>query len=322
MTAASNATTGLLTLTAADGRDIAITAPPVSGAVLAATQQTNFLANTGLAAASIGFGNSTATIPVLTGGVVSGVTTTAAVGTFTVDGKTLFTNTIAAGATGTLITPANLDTAWTTFAASNAGYSLTGTFAAGTAVITKADGTAITLAATSSGGAGGAISAFAGGGLGTTAALASTALGDTHGRVTLSSTSASGIVLSGGNPALAGFTAGTTAATTVSSVSAISAVDISTAAGASSALTAIDGAIATINSSRASLGAYQNRFASVVSSLQTTTENLTASRSRIQDTDFAAETSALSRAQILQQAGTAMLAQANQLPNQVMTLLR
>ncbi len=80
--------------------------------------------------------------------------------------------------------------------------------------------------------------------------------------------------------------------------------------------------MATVNASRASLGAYQNRFMSVVNSLQTTTENLTASRSRIQDTDFAAATAELSRAQILQQAGTAMLAQANQLPNQVMTLLR
>jgi flagellin len=59
-----------------------------------------------------------------------------------------------------------------------------------------------------------------------------------------------------------------------------------------------------------------------VSSLQTTTENLTASRSRIQDTDFAAETSSLTRAQILQQAGTAMLAQANQLPNTVLALLK
>jgi len=75
-------------------------------------------------------------------------------------------------------------------------------------------------------------------------------------------------------------------------------------------------------SSRASLGAFQNRFASTVLSLQTTSENLTASRSRIQDADFAQETAALTRGQILQQAGTAMLAQANSLPNSVMALLR
>lgn len=102
----------------------------------------------------------------ISGTVVSGVTTTPAVGTITVDGKTLFTNTIAAGATGTLITAANLDAAWPAFAAANPGYTLTGTFAAGTAQINKADGTAITLAATTSGGAGGAITPFAAAGAG------------------------------------------------------------------------------------------------------------------------------------------------------------
>jgi flagellin len=77
-----------------------------------------------------------------------------------------------------------------------------------------------------------------------------------------------------------------------------------------------------VNSSRAELGAYQNRFTSVVTSLQTTSENLSASRSRIQDADFAAETANLSRSQVLQQAGTAMVAQANQLPQGVLALLR
>jgi flagellin len=146
----------------------------------------------------------------------------------------------------------------------------------------------------------------------------------THGTITLNSSNAAGIVQGGGNAARAGLTAGglVTAATTVSSVSSISALDISTAAGAINALTALDSALITINASRASLGTFQNRFASVVTSLQTSTENLTASRSRIVDTDFAAETASLSRNQILQQAGTAMLAQANQIPNGVMALLR
>ena len=103
---------------------------------------------------------------------------------------------------------------------------------------------------------------------------------------------------------------------------AVGAVDISTVAGANAALTSIDAALATVSSSRASLGAIQNRFSSTISNLQTTTENLSASRSRIQDADFAMETANLSRAQVLQQAGTAMIAQANQLPNQVLTLLR
>jgi len=103
---------------------------------------------------------------------------------------------------------------------------------------------------------------------------------------------------------------------------AVSAVDISTVAGANAALTSIDAALTSVNSSRASLGAVQNRFSSTIENLQTSSENLSASRSRIQDADFAAETANLSRAQVLQQAGTAMIAQANQLPSQVLSLLR
>jgi flagellin len=102
----------------------------------------------------------------------------------------------------------------------------------------------------------------------------------------------------------------------------VSAIDISTVSGANAALTSIDAALTSINSSRASLGAIQNRFSSTIDNLQTNSENLTASRSRITDADFAAETAALSRAQILQQAGTAMVAQANQLPQGVLALLR
>ena len=116
-----------------------------------------------------------------------------------------------------------------------------------------------------------------------------------------------------------GFASSTAIASTGTAVGAI---DISSVAGANAALTSIDAALGTVNSSRASLGAIQNRFSSTISNLQTTNENLTASRSRIQDADFAMETANLSRAQVLQQAGTAMIAQANQLPNQVLTLLR
>jgi flagellin len=103
---------------------------------------------------------------------------------------------------------------------------------------------------------------------------------------------------------------------------ALSTIDVSTASGANDAITAIDNAIATVNSSRSDLGAIQNRFASTVSTLQSTSENLSAAKSRIVDADFAAETATLTRGQILQQAGTAMLAQANSLPNGVLALLR
>ncbi len=112
------------------------------------------------------------------------------------------------------------------------------------------------------------------------------------------------------------------AGTNNSSFESVAAIDISTAAGAQTALGTIDSALAQVSGSRAALGAYQNRFDSVITNLQTTSENISASRSRIQDADFAAETANLSRAQILQQAGTAMVAQANQLPQGVLALLR
>ena len=106
------------------------------------------------------------------------------------------------------------------------------------------------------------------------------------------------------------------------SFASLAAVDISSAAGATSALTVLDAALAQVNSSRADLGSYQNRFSSTVSNLQSIGENLSAARSRIQDADFASETASLSRAQVLQQAGNAMIAQANSLPQQVLALLR
>ena len=140
--------------------------------------------------------------------------------------------------------------------------------------------------------------------------------------LTLSSTGSAGITLGGATGLTAtGQTVGFTAATATAGAG-VSSLDLTTAAGAQGALATIDAALTTVNSTRASLGAYQNRFESVVSSLATTSENLSASRSRIQDTDFAKETASLTRGQILQQAGTAMLAQANSLPNGVLSLLR
>ncbi len=100
------------------------------------------------------------------------------------------------------------------------------------------------------------------------------------------------------------------------------ATNIATTSQIDDAINVIDKALNTINDQRASFGASQNRFEAVISNLQTNIENQTASRGRIVDADFATETANLSRAQILQQAGTAMVAQANQLPQQVLSLLR
>jgi len=102
----------------------------------------------------------------------------------------------------------------------------------------------------------------------------------------------------------------------------ISDIDLTTVEGANKALTAIDNALSSVSTERSNLGAVQNRFTSTISNLQTSSDNLTSARSRIQDADFAAESAALSRAQVLQQAGTAMLAQANQTGQGVLSLLR
>ena len=97
---------------------------------------------------------------------------------------------------------------------------------------------------------------------------------------------------------------------------------MTTVANANDTITRIDSALRSVNSLRSQFGAIQNRFESTISNLQSTVENLSAARSRIQDADFASETAALTRAQILQQAGTAILAQANAAPQSVLSLLQ
>jgi len=121
--------------------------------------------------------------------------------------------------------------------------------------------------------------------------------------------------------AVAGF-ANNAAIGTTTTTTGITALNVSSYSGAQAAIGQIDNALSTVNSARANLGAIQNRFTSAVASLGTATENLSNSRSRIKDADFAKETAELARTQILQQAGTAMLAQANQLPQSVLSLLR
>jgi flagellin len=110
-------------------------------------------------------------------------------------------------------------------------------------------------------------------------------------------------------------------ASEASTLKAVSTLDISTATGATTALSIVDSALGRINGQRANFGALQSRFESAVANIQVTSENLSASRSRIRDADFAQETANLTRSQILQQAGTAMLSQANSLPQNVLSLL-
>ncbi len=144
----------------------------------------------------------------------------------------------------------------------------------------------------------------------------------TTGKITLTSTTSTGLIIGGATASNAGLTGATTVTASSSASAGVSSVDLTSISGANAAVATLDSALNTINSARAALGAYQNRFSSAAANLQTSAENISAARSRIMDADFAMETSALTRAQILQQAGVAMLAQANTEPQNVLTLLR
>jgi flagellin len=107
-----------------------------------------------------------------------------------------------------------------------------------------------------------------------------------------------------------------------SALSSVASINIGTQQGAQNALAVVDAALQFVDNERGSLGAVQNRLLSTISNLSNVSENVSAARSRIQDADFAAETANLTRASILQQAGISVLAQANALPQQVLTLLQ
>ncbi len=133
-------------------------------------------------------------------------------------------------------------------------------------------------------------------------------------------TSSGNITLTGAAGASVGFVAADSA--TAAASANMASLDISSYGGAQLAIQQADAALAQINGARANLGAVQSRFETAIANIQISAENTTAAKSRIMDTDFAAETANMTRAQILQQAGNAMLSQANQLPQQVLSLLK
>jgi len=229
-------------------------------------------------------------------------TTTAGTATFTLNGQTI------SGVGATSSAAANRSNA---LAAINAQSAVTGVVASDTGsglTLTAADGRNITV---------GPI-VLGGGAVGTTLADFGLAAGSTGGSLNVTYRAPDGV---SGNVTFTGaFDPGAQAIAATGT--ALNAVSIRSVLGANTALTAVDVALERINGSRADLGAVQNRFSSVIQNLNTTSENLTASRSRIRDADYAKETAELTRTQILQQAGTAMLAQANQIPQNVLSLLR
>jgi flagellin len=256
--------------------------------------------------------NVTATVAATTttGATAAGFATALTAGQVVINGVdigAIAAATTSAGRGGQVAAAINAKTAQT-------GVTATFNTTTGAVALTAADGRNIDIVLGAAGTGGNT-------GLGAQAASSTTV---TRSSVSLSSAAQGGIAVSGltANGLTASGLAEAATAATATAGAGVSSINLTTATGAQSALAAVDSAINTINSTRAALGAYQARFTSVVASLATTSENLTASRSRIQDADFAVETANLSRSQILQQAGTAMVAQANQLPQGVMALLR
>ena len=255
-----------------------------------------------LNAAGVGFSATAAATTVA--GQTSAGSATAQNDTFTVNGVAI-----------TIAATTNLQTNRTNaVAAINAQSATTGVTAVddGDSVnLTAADGRNITTAFTAAGGGGANTAAMFG--------LAADATTDSTLSVTLKTASTGTAVITGLTGG-GGIAAGTVAIGTVGT--ALSAGDVTSVSNATSMITAVDAALDAVNSSRAELGAIQNRFDSIVSALQTSSENQSAARSRIVDADFAAETAALTRGQILQQAGIAVLAQANAAPQNVLALLQ
>lgn len=184
-----------------------------------------------------------------------------------------------------------------------AGITTTGTFAGGDRTFIDADGDNIVISESFTDANGSNNTGGVGAGTGTN-----------YGSVDSITSAGADLVIAGNDATKAGLTTATATAST-------NTLNVTTVSGSESLITAIDTALDSVNSSRATLGAVQNRFESVVTSLQSSAENLSSARSRIQDADFAQETASLTKAQILQQAGVAMVAQANSLPQNVLSLL-
>ncbi|HRQ59769.1 MAG TPA: flagellin [Azoarcus taiwanensis] len=246
-------------------------------------------------------------------GIDVGAFTTTAGGTYSLTiGDVVIAEDKAAG-----YTAANLDTdlaaAKDTLEA--AGITYEGTAAGGDLKFTRSDGSNLTM--TEVFGTGSTAGGLAN--IGSGAGVAGTQTTTFRGTLTLTSFNEDSFTVQGGTNA--GLPSSSTVAT-VTTNTGFSSLNVQTVENADKMIVAMDAALKAINDSRADLGAIQNRFTSTIANLQTTSENLSASRGRIVDADFATETANLTRAQILQQAGTAMLAQANGLPQNVLSLLR
>jgi flagellin len=331
VSAIADASTGRLTLSTSDGRNIALTSGSNNGDGAGAIYNATGLNVTN---GTLPSGHDTFTITVAGAFAATGAASgqLSAGDTVVIGGLTYQFVTAAANVTAgnVAVVAANTDAA--TVVAGALRTAIQGQYTAGnTSLVATGAGAAVILTQDQLGAVGANLAAYYNDagiiGGGTTAAITESALTSgvdagytantgitTRGTLTLSS--AANFTLGGADLAFGGLGAAAPALTRLDTV------NISTVEGANAAIAVLDGALSQVTSIRADLGAVQNRFSSTVANLTTTAENLSAARSRILDADFAAETASLTRAQILQQAGTAILAQANAIPQNVLSLLR
>ncbi|MEJ0087846.1 MAG: flagellin [Pseudomonadota bacterium] len=325
VTAVADASTGALTLSTSDGRNIALTSTAGTGAGATAIFNATGI---DVSAGANATGNDSFTLQVAAVFDLStpGATSLTEGDTFVLDGLTYEFTTDATVTSGNVAVNTT-DGAATTAVAASIRTAVNGQYALGnTSVNTTVAATDTVTFVNNKLGANGTFAGYSETVHGaSTTALVQTDVGagtdaadgtgiTTRGTITLSS--AANFTLGGADLAFGGLGAAAPALTRLDTV------NISTVAGANAAIAVLDGALSQVTSIRADLGAVQNRFSSTVANLTTTSENLSAARSRILDADFAAETASLTRAQILQQAGTAILAQANAIPQNVLSLLR
>ena len=292
---------GGLTIAVGQGAAISVGA---STAGTATTQTTDSAWAKGNAINAAGVSGLTATASNVSSGTFSTIANSVATSTYnlTINGVAIYSgaDNLAIGASlsaADVTAQINLFSTQTGVSASVSGTTMT---------LTAADGRNVVLAETVTQGAGATLT-----GTGIDAAQTGTLRG------TISLSAAQNITLGGANADI-GF-AGTSIAIDSTTLATVS---VTSVANANTAIQRVDASLTAVSSLRSQLGAIQNRFESTISGLQAVSENLTASRSRIQDADFAAETAALTKAQILQQAGTAVLAQANAVPQTVLSLFR
>jgi flagellin len=310
---ASSDSAGVLTLAATDGRNIAVKIANSTAA-----------SNTGLAGTGVPSAVTADTITI--SAVTAATTNTLIYGglTFTVGSGSASANDLAS-AFSNLSYGMTAEQATAKLTASGFDTAVKGSFTAGVSVMSSGAASSAAIAnvtnfATTINSLPVTVTTAGTGAATITASGATTRVSTSQ--ITLSTTNDGGITLGGAKGLTAtGQTAGYNASVSTLG-SGVSNINLSTSAGSQAALTVLDKAINTISDSRASMGAYQNRLNAAISNLETTSMNVQASRSRILDTDYAKETTNLAKSQIITQAATAMLAQANQSAQSVLALLK